>query len=161
MRRIILVGAAATVATSLAISGAAAAAPTTKTEHFSFVSTATGGSGNSYSAIATGAFTAGGTANLPSGKGTLKFPGGTIKVAAKAGHAKNNFNAKTCLGTSVQPGTFKIISGTGVYAGITGSGKYTASFTEVGPIVAGKCSMNGNPVAAQGSIRASGPVTLP
>lgn len=159
MRRIILVGAAATVATSLAISGAAAAAPTTKTEHFSFVSTAI--TGNTFSAIATGAFTAGGTANLPSGKGTLKFPGGTIKVAAKAGHAKNNFNAKTCLGTSVQPGTFKIISGTGVYAGITGSGKYTASFTEVGPIVAGKCSMNGNPVAAQGSIRASGPVTLP
>lgn len=159
MRRIILVGAAATVATSLAISGAAAAAPTTKTEHFSFVSTAI--TGNTFSAIATGAFTAGGTANLPSGKGTLKFPGGTIKVTAKAGHAKNNFNAKTCLGTSVQPGTFKIISGTGVYAGITGSGKYTASFTEVGPIVAGKCSMNGNPVAAQGSIRASGPVTLP
>jgi len=159
VRRIILVGAAATVATSLAISGAAAAAPTTKTEHFSFVSTAI--TGNTFSAIATGAFTAGGTANLPSGKGTLKFPGGTIKVAAKAGHAKNNFNAKTCLGTSVQPGTFKIISGTGVYAGITGSGKYTASFTEVGPIVAGKCSMNGNPVAAQGSIRASGPVTLP
>jgi len=159
VRRIILVGAAATVATSLAISGAAAAAPTTKTEHFSFVSTAI--TGNTFSAIATGAFTAGGTANLPSGKGTLKFPGGTIKVTAKAGHAKNNFNAKTCLGTSVQPGTFKIISGTGVYAGITGSGKYTASFTEVGPIVAGKCSMNGNPVAAQGSIRASGPVTLP
>ena len=159
MRRIILVGAAATVAASLAISGAAAAAPTTKTEHFSFVSTAI--TGNTFSAIATGAFTAGGTANLPSGKGTLKFPGGTIKVAAKAGHAKNNFNAKTCLGTSVQPGTFKIISGTGVYAGITGSGKYTASFTEVAPTVAGKCSTKGNPVAVQAIITASGPVTLP
>ena len=159
MRRIILVGAAATVAASLAISGAAAAAPTTKTEHFSFVSTAI--TGNTYSAIATGAFTAGGTANLPSGKGTLKFPGGTIKVTAKAGRAKSKFSAKTCLGISVQPGTFKIVSGTGVYAGITGSGKYTASFTEVGPVVAGKCSMKGNPVAVQGIITASGPVTLP
>ncbi len=159
MRRIILVGAAATIAASLAISGAAAAAPTTKTEHFSFVSTAI--TGNTFSAIATGAFTAGGTANLPSGKGTLKFPGGTIKVTNKAGRAKNNFNAKACLSTSVQAGTFKIISGTGVYAGITGSGKYTGSFTEVGPVVAGKCSSKGNPVAVQSIITASGPVTLP
>lgn len=160
MRKMILAGAAVAVAASLAMSVAAAAA-TTKIEHFSFISTATGGSGNSFSAIATGAFTAGGTANLPSGKGTLKFPGGKIKVTAKAGRAKSNFNAKTCLATSVQPGTYKIVSGTGVYAGISGSGKYTASFTEVAPMVRGKCSMKGNPVAVQGVITASGPVTLP
>jgi hypothetical protein len=159
MRRIIFAAAAAAMAASLATTGAAAAAPITKTEHFSFISTSI--TGNTFSAIATGAFTAGGTANLPSGKGTLKFPGGTIKVTNKAGRVKSSFDAKTCLATSVQPGTFKVISGTGAYAGITGSGKYTAHFTEVAPTVAGKCSTKGNPVAVQAIISASGPVTLP
>jgi hypothetical protein len=155
----VLAGAAVAAAASLAISGAATAAPTTKTEHFSFITTSI--TGNSFSAIATGAFTDGGTATLPSGKGTLKLSGGTIKVTAKSGRAKNNFNAKTCLATTVQPGTYTIVSGTRRYAGISGSGKYTVTFTQVGAIVGGKCSMKASPVASQGIILASGPVTLP
>lgn len=146
-------------AASLAISGVATAAPTTKTEHFSFITTSS--TGNTFSAIATGAFTDGGTAVLPSGKGTLKLSRGTIKVTAKSGRARNTFNAKTCLAVTVQPGTFKIVSGTGSYAGISGSGKYVAKFTAVGATVGGKCSMKANPLATQGSILASGPVTLP
>jgi hypothetical protein len=47
------------------------------------------------------------------------------------------------------------------YKRISGSGKYTASFTAVGAIVGGKCSMNANPVAVQAIITANGPVTLP
>jgi hypothetical protein len=159
MRKMVLAGAAVAAATSLAISGAATAAPTTKTEHFSFISTSA--TQSSFSAIATGAFTDGGTALLPSGKGTLKLSGGTIKVTAKAGRVKNNFDTKTCLGVSVQPGTYKIVSGTRSYAGISGSGKYVAKFTQVGAIVGGKCSMKANPVASQAIILASGPVTLP
>jgi hypothetical protein len=155
----VLAGAAVAAAASLAISGAATAAPTTKTEHFSFISTSI--TGDSFSAIVTGAFTDGGTAVLPSGKGTVKLSGGTIKVTAKSGRAKSNFNAKTCLAVTVQPGTYKIVSATGKYAGITGSGKYVAKFTQVGAIVGGKCSMKANPVASQASIQASGPVTLP
>jgi hypothetical protein len=147
-------------AASLAISGAAAAAPTTKIEHLSFITTATSGSGNVFSAIATGAFTAGGTANLPGKGGTLKFPGGTIKTSSKPGPMKSKFNPKTCLSTSTGSGTYKLLSGTGAYKGISGSGKYTSSFTFVGSVVGGKCS-NAKPAAVQGIITGSGPVTLP
>jgi hypothetical protein len=161
VRKTILAGATMAVAASFAITGAAAASPSTGIEHFSFITTATSGNPNLFSAIATGAFTAGGTANLPSGKGTLKFSGGTIKTTSKSGPMKNKVNSKLCLVVSTQSGTYKLVGGTGVYKGISGSGKYTARFTEVGPIVGGKCSTTANAVAAQGIITGSGPVTLP
>jgi hypothetical protein len=157
----ILAGAAVAVAASLAISGAVTASPRTKIEHLSFISTATSGSGNDFSAIATGAFTAGGTAVLPGKGGTLTFPGGTIKTSSKPGRQKNKFNSKLCLAISTRSGTYKLLSGTGVYKGISGSGKFRSSFTQVGPIVGGKCSMTANPVALQAIITASGPVSLP
>jgi hypothetical protein len=153
--------AAAAVAVAFAISGAAMASPSTKTEHLSFISTSTNGNSNLFSAIATGDFTAGGTADLPTGKGTLRFPGGTIKVTDKAAATKNHPNLKICLDTVAESGTYKLVSGTGVYKGISGSGKFTAKFTEVGPIVNGKCSTTANAVASQGIITASGPVSLP
>jgi excisionase family DNA binding protein len=119
------------------------------------------GNPNLFSAIATGAFTAGGTADLPSGKGTLRFSGGTIKLKAKPGPFKNRPNLKICLDTAVASGTYMLVSGTGAYEGISGSRKFTARFTEVGPIVNGKCSTKANAVASQGLITASGPVSLP
>jgi hypothetical protein len=158
MRKMIMAGAA--VAVALAITGAAMASPGTKTEHFSFIQTQTSGNPNLFSAIATGAFTAGGTADLPSGKGTLRFSGGTITVAAK-GHAESHANLKLCLDVTTESGTYKLLSGTGVYKGISGSGKFTAKFTEVGPIVNGKCDTKAKGVAVQGIIAASGPVSLP
>ena len=158
----ILAGAAVAMAAAVAITGAATASPSTKTEHFSFITTATSGNPNLFSAIATGGFTAGGTAILPPGKGTLRFSGGTIKITDKvAGTPKSHANLKICLDTAVESGTYKVVSGTGAYKGISGSGKFTANFRAVGPIVKGKCSTTANAVASQGIITASGPVSLP
>ena len=162
MRKIILVGAAVAVAAALAITGAATATTSTRTEHFSFIDTSNSPNSDTFSAIATGAFTAGGTAVLPTGKGTLRFSGGTIKVTDKpTGAPKTSANLKICLQTYAASATYKIVSGTGDYKGISGSGKVTAKFTAVGPIVKGKCSTTANTVASQGIITASGPVSLP
>jgi hypothetical protein len=108
-----------------------------------------------------GAFTAGGTANLLSGHGTLKVPGGTIKVTSKAKPAKTKGSLKTCLEAVTQNGTYKLTGGTGAYAGITGSGKFKLKGAYVFPTVNGKCSGKGNPVAGQVAVTGSGPVTLP
>jgi hypothetical protein len=104
----------------------------------------------------------GGTAILPSARGTLRFSGGTIKLTDKpSGAPKSHTNLKLCLDTAVESGTYKLVSGTGTYAGISGSGKFTANFREVGPIINGKCSTTANAVASQGIITGSGPVSLP
>jgi hypothetical protein len=157
-----MAGAAVTVAAALVIAGAAMATTSTGTEHFSFIQTATSGNQNLYSAIATGDFTAGGTALLPSGKpGTVRFSGGTITITVKPGKPKSTANLKLCLQTYADSGKYTIVSGTGAYKGISGSGKFTLKFTDVGPIVNGKCATKANAVANQGIVTANGPVTLP
>jgi hypothetical protein len=159
VRKIIL---AAVAAAALAITGAATATTTNETEHFSFIDTSNSPNSDTYSAIATGAFTAGGTAILPKRKGTLRFSGGTIKVTEKPnGASMMTSNLKICLETFAQSGTYKIVSGTGKYKGISGSGEFKSKFSEVGPIVNGKCSTTAHTVASQGIITASGPVSLP
>ena len=162
MGKAIMAGAAVTMAAALAIAGAALATTSTGTEHFSFIQTATSGNPNLYSAIATGDFTAGGTALLRSGKPlTVRFSGGTITISVKLGKPKSTANLKLCLQTFADSGTYTIVSGTGAYKGISGSGKFTVKFTAVGPIVKGKCAQNANAVANQGIITANGPVSLP
>lgn len=161
MRKIILAGAAAA---ALAIAGGATASANTKTEHLSFIDTSNNPNSNTYSAIATGAFTAGGTAALGSHRhpATLRFSNGTIKLTFKAGPFKNRANVKTCLQTTVDSGTYKLASGTGAYKGITGSGKFTLQFRAVGTSVNGKCSTSTpTTVADQNIITLSGPVSLP
>ena len=154
MRKSLVVGAVATGAASLALTGAAIGAGASGTEHFTFLSTSP--TGQTYSAIGTGVFTAGGTMT----RGTLTFPSGTIKVTHKqTGKPVTTMNAKACYFAQTSKGTFTIVSGTGAYKGITGSGTYTSNDRFVGPIVNGKCA-KGKPVAAQGIITATGHVTL-
>lgn len=162
MRKIITT--TATLAAAAVIASAAAATTSAKTEHFSLINTQTNGSAPlHYSAIAAGAFTAGGTAILDSkaGTGTLRFQGGTIRLKTKHSPAKTTGNPKTCLEKDGQSGTYTITSGTGVYKGISGSGKYTAKATFVGATVNGKCSNNTPADAIQIILTASGPVSLP
>jgi hypothetical protein len=162
MRTMILASAAAAAAAvALAITGAATATTNTKTEHFSFIQTQTSGNENLYSAIATGGVTDGGTALAGKGTATLRFSRGTIKLATKHGQPHSNANLKLCLETYANSGTYTILSGTGAYKGISGSGKYTLHTTDVGPIINGKCSTTANGIADQGIIIASGPVSLP
>jgi hypothetical protein len=162
MRKMIFAGAAAAVAAALTIAVGATASPSTKTEHFSFIDTSNNPNSNVYSAIATGGFTAGGTATLGRHRhpGTLRLSNGTIKLKAKIGPLKTHGNAKMCLETTVDSGTYTLASGTGAYKGITGSGKLSLDFHAVGPIVKGKCSIP-TTVAAQNIITLSGPASLP
>jgi len=157
MRRHWIAGAIATGTAGLALTGAAFGSGASGTEHLIFMTTAT--SGDRFNVIATGVFTAGGTATLPSGKGTLRFPTGTIETTSKSSKPINTSNLKTCYGTLPQKGTYTIVDGTGAYKGISGSGKFTVSLREVIPIVNGKCH-GLKPVAAQGIVTGSGPLTL-
>lgn len=161
MRKMISAAAAAAVATGLAIAIAATASPRTKTENLSFIDTSNNPNSHVYSAIATGDFTAGGTATLGSHghPGTLRLSNGTIKLKAKVGPLMTHGNAKTCLETTVDSGTYTLSNGTGAYKGITGSGKLSLRFRAVGPIVHGKCEIP-TTVAAQNIITLSGPAAL-
>ncbi len=164
LTKITLVAAAIAVSAALAITSAATAT-TTGTEHLSLINIQTNGSSPLHlSAIATGTFTAGGTAIIDSkaGTATLRFQLGTIVLKLRAaGRTKTTASLKACLETDVTPDTYTIASGTGIYDGITGSGKSTSKATFVGATVNGKCSNNTPADAIQIIITASGPVSLP
>ena len=164
LTKIIPAAVAVAVAAAVAITSAATATTSTGTEQLSLINIQTNGSAPlHYSTIATGAFTAGGTAILDSkaGTGTLRFQGGTIKLKTKHSPTKTTGNPKTCLEKDAQSGTYTIASGTGVYKGISGSGNYTTKATFVGATVNGKCSNNTPADAIQIILTASGPVSLP
>ncbi len=156
MRKTLLAVTAAAAVATLGITGVAAASGTSKTEHFSIVSTSV--TSNAESIIATGAFTAGGTDH--SGKvDRVQFPTGTFKIAHK-GTQKANFNAKTCLVTITGTGTYVLSAGTGAYKGISGSGNYKFAARGVAARSStGKCT--NKEIAYQQVILASGPVSLP
>jgi len=152
---------------AIAVSGivAAAAAPHTAQsrdsgiEHFQAMSTDP--TGAKTTVIAHGVFTAGGvdieTSNTTD---TFKFPNGTIRVRHSAGTGPQSFNRHTCLITVHQHGTYRLVGGTGKYAGISGHGRFRVDVLAVGARSHGKCTQNKPPVAFELLIRASGPVHL-
>jgi hypothetical protein len=160
MRKTILAAATAAIA-ALAITAAATASASTTTEHFSFIDTSD--SSQAASAIATGAFTDGGTTVLNRGSDTMRLSNGTIKIEIHFTHApKTNANPTTCLVTENSSGTYTLANGTGTYKGISGSGHFAQAAHQVGPTTHGKCSLtSGNPIASQQTVTASGPVSLP
>lgn len=163
MRQHLITGVLTTATAALALSGAAfgSAARTSGTEHFTFITTSvvTG----KFSVIATGAFTAGGTATPFAKTDTLRFPNGTIEVTSKSeSKPVMTSNSTTCYETLSQKGAYAIVGGTGAYKGITGSGRFTVGIREVGPFTNGRCdTKTSRRVASQGIIEAGGPVRLP
>jgi hypothetical protein len=161
-------GAVVTVA-AIAVSGAmtASAAPTSArgavsgTEQFQMMTTS--GTGSTGSVIASGVFTAPAVdhEHQASNTATFTFSNGTILLKHSNGTGTQSFNPKTCLLTINQHGTYKLLSGTGAYAGISGSGKYQLSILGIGASSGGKCAQNKPPVAFHQVINASGPVSLP
>jgi|ERR1039458_2304461 hypothetical protein len=146
---------AAVVAGSSVTAASASAMSSSKTEHFQFAGVSA--SSNRYSAIAYGAFTAGGTINLKSG--LVRVPGGTFRAIHHRTSGKSEFNRRTCLGVSVEHGTYKIGAGTGKYRHINGRGTYTS---RVWFVLArnhrGRCSQSKQPAAFQQIVNARGPV---
>src|SRR6476469_320669 len=87
-------------------------------------------------------------------KDRFVFPKGSVVVVhQRAGHHATH-DAKTCYFTEHEFGTFKVTSGTGAYAGATGSGKYRAQFVAVG------CHQNKPPSLFMLTIKAAGSITL-
>jgi hypothetical protein len=151
----------ATGAAGAAMTGIALGSGASGTEHFSFMSTSTTNEAK-YSAIATGAITAGGTAELLGGKGRIVFPTGTITLISKVtGAPTESGSTQKCVAIFSEKGVYTLTGGTGAYTGISGSGRFSLSSTGVGMIKHGKCdtSSNSKPTASQEVITASGPVT--
>lgn len=151
-----------------ALGGTAAAATTAGTESFTLMSTSFTSSVTTL--IATGTFTAGGTAVLSNGNGAgipVRLPGGTFKILPRAGGNQGTTNqgttnSKTCLYTQSIGGAYTLADGTGAYKGISGSGKASGYFRATLMRESnGMCSQSANPTAAEAIINASGHVSLP
>jgi hypothetical protein len=164
-----LVGAAGAVAAAatIAVTGitAASAAPhaspaVSGIEHFQLMTTSA--TSNTAPVIAYGVFTGVAVDHMGNKVDKFVFSNGTFKVrhmAAKHGTSQH-FNSRTCLFTLSEHGTYKVLSGTGKYAGITGHGTYRLSVLFIGAKSNGKCSQTKPPVAFQEQIKAVGPVKL-
>jgi hypothetical protein len=130
-------------------------------EHFTFMLTSTTGVG---SIIATGVFTDGGTMNL-FGRGSsaeMKLGAGTIRLTPTSHRGPSSkTDSATCLTTVSERGTYKLSHGTGRFAGIRGSGRFTITDRTVSHHKRqGGCVTNRLPLAIQAILTLSGPVTL-
>jgi hypothetical protein len=157
--------AALTFATAAIIAGGAGAAvasasvspSTSGTEHFQIMRTSA--SAKKSSVIATGAFAGGGTISNGfgnGGTGNVTLPGGKFKITAKKVSVAAGFNTRTCVSTTDGNGAYKLHGGTGKYAKISGSGKFTIKGLTVDARNSkGKCTAK--PVAYQLIITLHGP----
>ena len=152
--------AGAVAATGLTVASASQAAGSSGTEYFQLVNATVANNAPS-SIIARGVFTAGGVDHPGNKVDTVVFPNGMFKIAHSNGTGTQRFNARTCLGTVVLNGTYRLSGGTGAYAGISGHGIYRLNILIVAARnSAGKCSNKLPPAAFQQIIRAQGPVHL-
>jgi hypothetical protein len=154
----------AAAAASLAVTGASAASASpgthqgvSGTEYIQIMSAST--TPGPASAIAQGVFGAAGLAYVGDARlGRIVFPGGTITISHQAGRGTSHFYPGACLSVISQPGTYRIVGGSGKYAGISGHGTYQLSLEMVAARVHGDCSSAKPPVAQQELLRLSGPL---
>lgn len=154
------------VAAAAAMGGAGVAAAATHSggmsgiQHFQLMSTSA--TATTSSVIAYGVVTGAAVDHVVSNSvDKFVFPNGTIRVHHSAGTGPQSLNPKTCLLRINQHGTYRIIAGTGKFAGISGHGTYRLSILAIAARSAGKCSQSKPPVAFHEVINASGPVSLP
>jgi len=148
----------AVVATGLTAASASQAAGRSGIAYFQLMTTSPASSAPE-AIIVRGAFTAGGVNHPGNRVDTAMFPDGTFKIAHSNGTGTQHFNPRTCLGTIVLNGTYRLSGGTGAYAGIRGHGIYRLNITFVSARnSAGNCLRR--PTAFQQIIRAQGPVSL-
>ena len=92
--------------------------------------------------------------------GTIAFPGGTIVLSHRSAKSSSHFYPAGCLSLISQSGSYRIVRGTGRYAGISGHGTYQLSLEIVAARVHGGCSSAKPPVAQQELLRLAGPVRM-
>jgi len=147
---------AGVTATGVTVASAAPAAAS-GTEYIQVMSASV--TPGSASAIARGVFTAAGQARLGDARaGTITFPGGTLVLSHRPAKGSSRFYPAACLSVIGQSGSYRIVRGTGRYAGISGHGTYQLSLEIVAARVGGRCSSSRPPLAQQELLRLSGPV---
>jgi hypothetical protein len=164
--KLALAAAAAAIATAAGVTAAgvtaASAAPTagrsaSGTEYIQVMSASV--APGPASVIARGVFTAAGQVRLGNANlSTIRFPGGTIVLSHRQAHGSERFSPASCLSLVSQSGSYRIVRGTGRYAGISGHGTYQLSLEIVAARAGGRCSSVKPPVAQQELLRLSGPV---
>ena len=161
MSVVAVAGVVAAAGLTSASASQAAGAASSGSEHFQMMTTS--GTGSTGSVIASGVFTAPAVdhEHEATNTSTFTFSNGTINIKHSNGTGTQHFDPKTCLLTVNFHGTYKLLSGTGKYAGITGNGNYQLSILAIGASSGGKCLQNEPPVAFHQVINASGPVSLP
>jgi hypothetical protein len=157
---------AAAVAAAIAVAGTSAAIASPHAaqaahgpERIQIMSTST--TSASSSVIASGVFTAAGHAkvgNTPVTK--LVFPRGIVKISHKPARSGHHFSPRTCLNVITQSGTYKLLSGTGAYAGVSGHGTFRLGLMFIAARVHGQCSSAKPPVAEQEVLQLTGTAHL-
>jgi len=151
--------AAIATATGVTVASAAPAARSAAsgTEYIQVMSAST--APGPASVIARGVFTAAGRVRLDDARvSTITFPGGTIVLSHRQAHGSARFSPASCLSLVRQSGSYRIVRGTGRYAGISGHGTYQLNLEIVGARAGGRCSSARPPLAQQELLRLSGPV---
>lgn len=149
--------AAATCCATPLILEATPSAAVAVTEKFSLMDTSTNQSNAVYSTIALGAFTDGGTASKVGKILTLQLSRGSITLQIKSKH-HGVISEHDCAQTQSSSGDYTIIGGGGSDSDLTGAGSATVNVTLVESPKGANCSST--PLAAQGTISASGHVSL-
>lgn len=123
------------------------------TEHFLVVNTSTGSTPGIAPISATGPIHDHGK-DIPvsNGKDRFSFPKGAIVVAHKPAKTSQSFDPVSCTFRFTQQGTYMVLSGTGAYAHVHGSGTFTVTAYSIG---CGKTA-----AASSTIIMASGPLSF-
>ena len=88
----------------------------------------------------------------------ITFPGGTIVLSHRPTKNSSRFYPGGCLSLISESGSYRIVRGTGRYAGISGHGTYQLSLEIVAARAGGHCSSARPPLGQQELLRLSGPV---
>lgn len=165
MRKLVLAAVAAAVAVSSGVTAgvtAASAVPTAShatsgTEYIQVMSASV--APGPASVIARGVFAAAGQVQLGAARvDTIAFPGGTIVLSHRPARSSSRFYPGGCLSVIGQSGSYRVVRGTGRYAGISGHGTYRLGLEIVAARVGGRCSSARPPLGQQELLRLSGPV---
>lgn len=163
--RVVIAAAAATITlmTGAGASMAAVRAPasphwTSGFQHFQIVGTSISGKNNRIAAY--GLFNASGLDHQISNHvDVFRFGNGSFLVTHKPTHTRSFFDKRTCAGTIVQHGVYRLSHGRGHYAGIRGHGRYLLHDLFVTQHTRHGCSRR--PIAVHTIIWAHGPVSVP
>jgi len=98
-------------------------------------------------------------------KGTIIADGATLQKRIQIGSEHAHIDLSSCSLQGSVSAPVPIVSGTGAYAGITGTIKLTFTLAELGTTYTtgpekGQCNTNGGPVAEFATIHGSGPVSF-